>query len=144
MTKENGNKEFDKQNAFVLDSCSENAGMGVISSNAIARIVTKVATEIEGVARFAPKGAGDILNFFTGKAYDSSLAINYAENKINLTLALNLYYGCSIPDVVKAVREKVAAEVTALTGSEVGKVNVLVKDLVEHDAEEEKTEEEEA
>lgn len=121
----------EKQDVLVLNGCTEFQGDGCISQNAIARIVTKAALAIEGVARFAPKGAGDILNFFTGKAYDSSLVIEFIEGKINLNLALNLYFGCLVPSVVKQVRAAVAEQVTALTGAEIGKINILVKDLVD-------------
>ncbi|MGN0867446.1 MAG: Asp23/Gls24 family envelope stress response protein [Oligosphaeraceae bacterium] len=106
-------------------------GLDQMSQNAISRIVIRAATEVEGVARFAPKGAGDLLNFFTGKAFDSSLQIRFHKGGMSLSLALNLYYGSYVPTVLEEVRRKVTEQVKSFTGVDVDKVDILVSDLVE-------------
>ena len=84
----------EKQEFLVLqDSAVEESGLDRINQNAISRVVRRAVTGVEGVARFAPKGAGDLLNIFTGKAFDSSMKIDFHEGVISLTLSLNLYYG---------------------------------------------------
>lgn len=122
----------DKQNLLILNpEDAETIGLATISQNTIARIVTKAAMEVEGVARFAPKGAGDLLSFFSGKAYDSSMVIEFQEGKINLNLALFLYFGCVVPQVVKNVRGTITEQIQQFIGAPVGKINILVKDLIE-------------
>ena len=126
----------DKQNFLVLNpEEAENIGLATISQNTIARIVTKAALEVDGVARFAPKGAGDLLSIFSGKAYDSSMVIDFQDGKINLNLALFLFFGCLVPQVVKNVRDAVSAQIQQFIGAPVGKINILVKDLVEPEPE---------
>lgn len=118
-----------KQTALVL-SGDETTGVDTITPNAISRVVTKAALEVDGVARFAAKGAGDLLNIFTGKAYDSSLGIDFQDGSIDLTLALNLYFGTHIPTAVAAVRAAVTKAIVDTIGAKVGKISIVVKDLV--------------
>lgn len=134
----------EKQNFLILNPESEEQGFTTISQNTIARIVSKTTLEVEGVARFAPKGAGDIFSIFSGKAFDSSMGIEFAEGKVNLSLALFLYYGVSIPQVIADVRAKLVEAITTLIGAQVGKVSILVKDLVEPEEVEAPAEAEEA
>ncbi len=129
-----------KQTTLVL-SGDETTGVDTITPNAISRVVSKAALEVEGVARFAAKGAGDLLNIFTGKAYDSSLGIDFQDGAIDLTLALNLYFGTHIPTAVAAVRAAVTKAITDTIGAKVGKVSIVVKDLVAPEEVEAKAEE---
>ncbi len=129
-----------KQTTLVL-SGDETTGVDTITPNAISRVVSKAALEVEGVARFAAKGAGDLLNIFTGKAYDSSLGIDFQDGAIDLTLALNLYFGTHIPTAVAAVRAAVTKAITDTIGAKVGKVSIVVKDLVAPEEIEAKAEE---
>ena len=133
---------MEKQNFLMLKEVAPEVGLDQMSQNAISRIVIRAATGVEGVARFAPKGAGDLLNIFTGKAFDSSLQIQFTKSGLTLSLALNLYYGIYIPPVLEEVRRQVIEQVKAITGVEVKKVDILVNDLVE--PEEPEAEEEEA
>ena len=121
----------EKQNVLILNPEAEAQGFSTLSQNTIARIVMKTTLAVEGVARFAPKGAGDIFSIFSGKAFDSSMGIEFADGKINLSLALFLYYGVEIPNVIDDVRAKLLEALSTMTGAQVGKISILVKDLVE-------------
>lgn len=129
-----------KQTTLVL-SGDETTGVDTITPNAISRVVSKAALEVEGVARFAAKGAGDLLNIFTGKAYDSSLGIDFQDGAIDLTLALNLYFGTHVPTAVAAVRAAVTKAINDTIGAKVGKISIVVKDLVAPEEVEAKAEE---
>ena len=121
----------EKQNVLILNPEAEAQGLSSLSQNTIARIVLKTTLAVEGVARFAPKGAGDIFSIFSSKAFDSSMGIEFADGKINLTLALFLYYGVEIPKVIAEVRSKLIDALTSMTGAQIGKISILIKDLVE-------------
>ena len=122
----------EKQEFLVLqDSAVEESGLHRINQNAISRVVRRAVTGVEGVARFAPKGAGDLLTIFTGKAFDSSMKIDFHEGVISLTLSLNLYYGVYVPKVLEEVRKQVIQQMKDITGAVVDKVDILVSDLVE-------------
>ena len=54
----------EKQDLLNLNADDADRGAITLSKNCIARIVSKTAAGIEGFARFAPKGAGDILNIW--------------------------------------------------------------------------------
>ena len=108
----------EKQDLLSLNADDADRGAITLSKNCIARIVSKTAAGIEGFARFAPKGAGDILNIFSGKAYDSSMVIEF------------LYYGVYLPGVIKELKTRIADQIAAITGAKVGRIDVYVKDLV--------------
>lgn len=120
----------EKQDLLSLNADDADRGAITLSKNCIARIVSKTAAGIEGFARFAPKGAGDILNIFSGKAYDSSMVIEFQDGAVNLKLAVNLYYGVYLPGVIKELKTRIADQIAAITGAKVGRIDVYVKDLV--------------
>lgn len=118
-----------------------NVGNVSIAPNVVAHIIRKNVLAVEGVARFAPRGLGDLVNVFSERAYDSSMNISFKENGIDLTLALIIYYGYNVKEVCNNVQKRLQEQVLALIGTNVGRIDVLVKDLVEP---EEVTEEEAA
>ena len=125
----------EKQTVLVLNPELESTGCIRVSPNVIAQIIKKEVLAVDGVARFAPKGVSDIANLFSGRAYDSSIGIAFEDDKVDLTLSLIVYYGSVVPAVIKAVQEVLRDKIENLVGAKVGKIDVLVKDLVEEEPE---------
>ncbi len=120
----------DKQKLLVINT-GVSKGEVHISQNVVAQIIKKNVLNVEGVARFAPKGFADLVNVFSDRAYDSSMTINFTNEGIEVSLVLMLYFGCKVPAVIGAVQSQVASQIEDLTGANVLGVNVLVKDLVD-------------
>ena len=120
----------EKQRELLLNPASAEQGTVQVTSNVIAQIIKKNVLQVEGVARFAPKGMADLVNVFSSRSYDSSIGIEFAEGAVSVTIAVLAYLGTSLPKMAQEIQEKVRAEIVAATGAEVRKVNVIVKDLV--------------
>ena len=106
------------------------AGAIRVSANVIAQIIKKDVLAVEGVARFAPKGIRDLMNVFSDRSFDSSIDIQFSNNKIAITLALVLYYGVHLPSTITAVQQAVKNDIEHLIGAPVERVDVTVIDLV--------------
>ena len=119
-----------KQNTLIITENADDGSIGSITQNVVARIISKNVLEVEGVARFAPKGASDLLNIFSSRAYDGSMAIEFKDGKVYVSLAILVYFGAIIPDVVKKIQDVVREQVEVYIGAKIGKINVAVKDLV--------------
>ena len=118
-----------------------------VSANVIAQIIKKDVLAVEGVARFAPKGIRDLMNVFSDRSFDSSINIQFNNNKIAINLALVLFYGVHLPSTITAVQQSVKNDIEQLIGAPVERVDVTVIDLVakdeiEAEAEEQPAEEE--
>lgn len=120
-----------RQSTLVIGEDGASGGVVRISQNVIARIITRNVLAIDGVARFAPKGVADLVNIFSDRSYDSSILIEFKDDKVYVTLAILVYFGAVIPEVVKKVQQTVREQIECYAGAKLGKVDVLVKDLVE-------------
>lgn len=120
-----------KQNSFVLNGDEDGEGAVRISQNVIARIVSRSVLGVEGVARFAPKGVADLVNIFSDRSYDSSILIEFKDGKVCIALALLVYFGAVIPEVTRKVQQVVREQLETCAGAKVGRIDVLVKDLVD-------------
>ena len=119
-----------KQTALVISEGADDGSIGSITQNVVARIITQNVLAVEGVARFAPKGASDLLNIFSSRNYDGSLVIEFKDGKVYVSLAILVYFGAIIPDVVKKIQAVIREQVEVYTGAKIGKIDVAVKDLV--------------
>ena len=115
-----------------------------VSANVIAQIIKKDVLAVEGVARFAPKGIRDLMNVFSDRSFDSSINIQFNNNKIAINLALVLFYGVHLPSTITAVQQSVKNDIEQLIGAPVERVDVTVIDLVAKDEIEAEAEEQPA
>lgn len=135
----------EKQRELLLNPTSaEQQGAVQVTANVIAQIIKRNVLQVEGVARFAPKGMADIVNVFSNRSYDSSIGIEFTDGAVSVSIAVLAYLGTSLPKMAQEIQEKVRAEIVAATGAEVRKVNVVVRDLVVAEEEESAEGEDEA
>ena len=121
-----------KQNELVLNAEQASVDGEIrVSPNVIAKIARRATLAVEGVARFYPKTISDIKNIFSARSYDSSIAIDFQDGVVNITLSLLFYFGAKIQAVCKEIQTQVREQVEAQTGAKIGTITVQVKDLLD-------------
>lgn len=116
------------------DISGEENGDGTIriSEDVIAAIVRKSALEIPGVVRFASTTlAGGLAEMIGRKTRDSSIVVDLENGIVAVAVNLVLAFGCRIPEVAAAVRERIRKGVADMTGMRVSRVNVTIQNLEE-------------
>ena len=103
-----------------------------ISEEVLAVIAAAAAMEVEGVKSLSANLSGDIAQLFTGKkaaAKGVRITLDETEN-VCVELSILIEYGCTIPDVARAVQESVATAIESTSGLRVACVNVHVGGVV--------------
>jgi len=123
-----------------LEDCApEVPGSVRIHENVIATIVRKMACSVEGVSKISGSSFVDNIAEMVGskKMHDRSILVEMGESSVSVEVSINLLYGVSLPKVAAAVQEAVAQEITRLTGLQVVKVNIIVREIEEPENEKE-------
>ena len=72
---------------------------------------------------------GEFVGNLTGGSRTRGLSVDAGERQA-ADITINVVYGRSIPQLIKAVRERVIERVQNLTGLEVTEVNIQVNDVI--------------
>src|SRR5918994_3600583 len=115
-------------------------GTTTIQDGVVSAIVGIAADEVDGVvpshggARLpgdtSPTVGEFVDNITGGSSRTRGLSVDVGERQTAADLTVNVEYGRSIPQVTKAVRERVIERVENLTGLEVTEVNIQVNDVM--------------
>lgn len=100
-----------------------------ITEEVIAIIAALAATEVEGIDSMAGGITNEIAAKFGKKNLAAGVGVSFAENVINVELALVIKMGVSIPDVAREVQEKVKSSIENMTGMTVGAVNIKIANV---------------
>ena len=126
----------DNAGSSPLDS---DLGSTTIQDSVVSAIVGIAAEEVEGVSMShgGTKLPGDssptvgefVDNLTGGGGRTRGLSVEVGDRQAAADITVNVDYGRSIPEVTKAVRERVIKRVENLTGLEVNEVNIQVNDV---------------
>ena len=102
-----------------------------IHEGAIATIVRKAACSGPGVTRITGNSFVDNIAEIVGskKIQDRSIQIAMNNSSVAVELSINIQYGVQLPAVAAAVQDAVSREIKAITGLNVTKVNVIVREM---------------
>ena len=102
-----------------------------IHEGAIATIVRKAACSVPGVTRITGNSFVDNIAEIGGskKIQDRSIQIAMNNSSVAVELSINIQYGVQLPAVAAAVQDAVSKEIKAITGLNVTKVNVIVREM---------------
>ena len=102
-----------------------------IHEGAIATIVRKAACSVPGVTRITGNSFVDNIAEIVGgkKIQDRSIQIAMNNSSVAVELSINIQYGVQLPAVAAAVQDAVSREIKAITGLNVTKVNVIVREM---------------
>jgi uncharacterized alkaline shock family protein YloU len=115
-------------------------GTTIIQDAVVTAIVGMAAQEVEGVAMShggtrlpgdTSPTVGEFVDNLTGSSSRTrGLSVEVGEQQAEVDMTVNVPYGHSIPQLTKAVRERVIERVQNLTGLEVTEVNITVNDVI--------------
>ena len=102
-----------------------------IHEGAIATIVRKAACSVPGVTRITGNSFVDNIAEIVGskKIQDRSIQIAMNNASVAVELSINIQYGVQLPAVAAAVQDAVSREIKAITGLNVTKINVIVREM---------------
>jgi uncharacterized alkaline shock family protein YloU len=115
-------------------------GTTIIQDAVVTAIVGMAAQEVEGVAMShggtrlpgdTSPTVGEFVDNLTGSSSRTrGLSVEVGEQQAAVDMTVNVSYGRSIPQLTKAIRERVIERVQNLTGLEVTEVNITVNDVI--------------
>ncbi len=110
----------------------DNLGEVHIADEVIAVIAGIATMEVDGVASMAGSTRDlqkEIISKLGMKVLSKGVSIRVEDGKVNADISVILYYGRNIPEVTKAIQDKVSSEIENMTGMTVEAVNVDVVDV---------------
>lgn len=108
-----------------------------ILDGAISTIVKRTVLGIEGVARLSGSSLiDDFADLVRSKRMqDRSIQIEHKDDSIEITVAVNPYFGYKFPALIAEIQKKVSKAVLDMTGIKVASVSVDIKGIEERPAE---------
>ena len=97
-----------------------------LAPGVVETIVSIAVADVDGVANALAASRG-IRGVLGGKPSTSGIEIAADENdKLQISVRIDVYYGHVLPDVAAAVRQSVADAVASQVGAQVGSVDVYI------------------
>lgn len=98
-----------------------------LAPGVVETIISIAANDVDGVASVGSSGSSGLRQMFTAKPVTQGIEIDVTENdKLRITIRIDVYYGYSLPDIATAIRSSIADAVTSQIGIPVESVDVYV------------------
>jgi uncharacterized alkaline shock family protein YloU len=105
-------------------------GLIRISEDVIISVVKHYTLTVPGVISFAQSGfASGLADLLTRKPAESSVTLEMEGDYVNISVALIVRFGVSVPEIAAEVQSVISSKVEELTGKAVNKVDVTIRDL---------------
>lgn len=108
---------------------AEDNGTIRISEEVIASIAALAVREVEGVYGLSTSTSLDIGSIIGKKNLRKGIRVTFGEEGFDIACNLVVRMGSPVVTVAKAVQEAICDEVTAMTGTRPGRVNVNVSGI---------------
>ena len=118
----------DERNTYTIQN-DPNMGEVKIADEVVAIIAALAATEVEGVASMAGNITNELISKLGMKNLSKGVRITMEDGNVIVSVALNIAYGYSIPEVSQKVQEKVKNAIETMTGLTVAGVNVRIAEV---------------
>ena len=113
---------MEEQRAYRVEEQDQDSfGEVIIADEVISIIAGIAATEVDGVDSMDGGWSGALV---------SRMGIKDLARGVKVDLRLNICYGYAIPEVSKAVQERVVSSINSMTGLTVREVNVKISGVV--------------
>ena len=121
------------------DSSTKVKGNIQIHESVVTSIVRKVASETEGVSRISGSSIVDNIAEIVGskRIKDRAISVQMGKSKVSVEVSVNLIFGYKLPDVASALQTAIEEEVKKLTGLNVSKVDIIIREIDDPVVEEE-------
>ncbi len=107
----------------------ENIGKVQISDQVVTVIAGIAATEVEGVKSLVGNITNEIVSMMGIKNLSKGIHLHMIEDTVTISVTINIEYGYMVPNVCKAVQERVSTAIETMTGLSVAQVDVIVADI---------------
>ena len=98
-----------------------------LAPGVVETIVSIAVGEVEGVASVGPSSASGLRSVFASKPATQGIDVTLdEEEKLHVSVRVDVYYGYALPDLAANVRKAVADAVASQVGAAVGAVDVYV------------------
>jgi uncharacterized alkaline shock family protein YloU len=97
-----------------------------IADDVIGYIAVLAASDVDGVAGMAGTATDDLAAVFRSKNIKKGIKTIVQDEDVRFSLAIIAEYGCNIPEVCRAVQDKVRTTVENMTGFTVSEVDVTI------------------
>ena len=98
-----------------------------LAPGVVETIASIAANEVEGVASVGPSSANALLSKFGGKPSTQGIEVTLDDDgKLQIAVHVEVYYGYSLPDIAKRLREAVGDAVMIQVGVPVGSIDVYI------------------
>lgn len=104
---------------YVLKESEDTLGTVKIADEVVATIAGLAAAEVKGVTSMA--GAK--------KGLTKGVKIEVSQEEVRVALAINIAYGYNIPEISRAVRDRVKSAIETMTGLAVASVDIRIADV---------------
>lgn len=101
-----------------------------LAPGVVETIISIAATEVDGVASVGSASSGGLLSIFGAKPTTQGIEINVSDDdKLNISLRINVFYGTVLPEVATKVRNAIADAVSCQIGIPVSTVDVYIEGI---------------
>ena len=114
----------------VIEYNDDNLGEVRIADEVVAVIAGIAASEVEGVVSMAGNITNELVGLLGMSRLSKGVKVEVNEDHVSVNLALNISFHYNIPDVSKAVQERVKNAIENMTGLTVLDVNVKIAGVV--------------
>jgi len=119
-------KEYDEE--YAMESI-DSLGTVKIADEVVVIIAGLAATEVKGVTSMAGNITNDLVSKIGMKNLSKGVRIEVSPEDVKVSLVINIAYGYNIPEISKAVQEKVKNAIETMTGLHVSEVNIRIADV---------------
>ena len=115
------------------DSSANVEGKIQIHDYVITSIVRNVASRIKGVYRISGNPIiNNIADIMGSKSIrDRSISVQMGKTNVSIELSVNLFFGYKLPEVAADLQLAIDSEIKKITGLQVHKVDVIIRELDE-------------
>ncbi|MCI6019862.1 MAG: Asp23/Gls24 family envelope stress response protein [Clostridiales bacterium] len=119
-------KEHDEE--YAMENISS-LGTVKIADEVVVIIAGLAATEVKGVTSLAGNITNDLVSKLGMKNLSKGVRIEVSPEDVKVDLAISIAYGYNIPEISKAVQDKVKNAIETMTGLHVSEVNIRIADV---------------
>ena len=101
-----------------------------VTDNVFHTIIGLAVSEVNGVHSLADWSTQEALTKQSQRTFSRCMKLAFAEQEVDVSLCLNVAFGCNIPEVASNVQHKVDAVISDMIGYTVGQINITVADVV--------------
>ena len=107
----------------------EEKGTVKIADEVVAIVAGLAATEVKGVRQLSGGITNAQVSRIGLRALSKGLRISVTDNVVSVETAIEIDYGCSIPEVSRKVQERVKSAIENMTGMTVADIDVHVTNV---------------